>query len=822
MAASPSPVAIAAALATQIVCGEHISAVVTDDGDLHTFGRGDTWQLGHGDEDGQHCRAPTVVSAPQASLRGCVSRVALGADHAMAVDTNGRLFAFGRGSFSQLGLGDTSDRASPTLVEGEGLRGKAVVSVACGWRFTLVACANGEVFSWGAGSAGQLGHPSKLRRRVPTKIEALADVVDVSAGETHAMALDTAGALYVWGSNQHGRLGLGAIEEWGAERTTPTVVSSLPACARISAGNRHSACVSRNGGLYTWGCNADGRLGVGTTLDACTPQRVVLPGKPTVAVVACGVAHTLALSASGRIFAWGSGKSGRLGVDGSGSAGSEHENRVSPAPVFVASDSHTRFVDVAAGSNHNLAIQDTGKVMAWGALISVSNKGQLGLTKTEADAAASDALGAFGDDVGDSDTSVDDDDDGDEDFRGGGGGNGNGALLAPISIGLVKKASTLSMRVKKMPPQLTGSDVLVGGADPHPALQTPAMAAAAAARAAGRGETKPGAFTPRPGVGGGTKRQLAFPTDFAGETDLTHLGAIKVHTPSRASARFEAAQSGGLSSSSSSSGRGIEHAAMDFHPDSAKKTGVRAGQHTPRPGRDNRRGSEGAAHAGVPPPLFPSAASDQGDDRLSAPLHVQVNTPSVAAAKALRNLHGDEFATSQQEEEEDAAVESFAEEGEDGQELAPGALSPSSSGIHPAKLQSALKRTMHNFADHKFATLLRGLTSALGKQHLLAQASALTKWKLTIAVLQIQQRALVHIRDTKKGYDLLGARLIYRAVCKLSQKLLRRGFNALTLAMFMSRATERALGSTADARHDLVVRLRKMKEKDQLMKQRLQ
>jgi hypothetical protein len=509
-------------------------------------------------------------------------------------------------------------------------------------------------------------------------------------------------------------------------------------------------------------------------------------------------------------------------VDGSGSAGSEHENRVSPAPVFVASDSHTRFVDVAAGSNHNLAIQDTGKVMAWGALISVSNKGQLGLTKTEADDAASDALGAFGDDVGDSDTSVDDDDDGDEDFRGGGGGNGNGALLAPISIGLVKKASTLSMRVKKMPPQLTGSDVLVGGADPHPALQTPAMAAAAAARAAGRGETKPGAFTPRPGVGGGTKRQLAFPTDFAGETDLTHLGAIKVHTPSRASARFEAAQSGGLSSSSSSSGRGIEHAAMDFHPDSAKKTGVRAGQHTPRPGRDNRRGSEGAAHAGVPPPLFPSAASDQGDDRLSAPLHVQVNTPSVAAAKALRNLHGDQFATSQQEEEEAAAVESFAEEGEDGQELAPGALSPSSSGIHPAKLQSALKRTMHNFADHKFATLLRGLTSALGKQHLLAQASALTKWKLTIAVLQIQQRALVHIRDTKKGYDLLGARLIYRAVCKLSQKLLRRGFNALTLAMFMSRATERALGGTADARHDLVVRLRKMKEKDQLMKQRLQ
>ena len=81
---------------------------------------------------------------------------------------------------------------------------------------------------------------------------------------------------------------------------------------------------------------------------------------------------------------------------------------------------------------------------------------------------------------------------------------------------------------------------------------------------------------------------------------------------------------------------------------------------------------------------------------------------------------------------------------------------------------------------------------------------------------------MVNIRATKKGYDLLGARMMYRAVCKLSQKLLRRGFNALTLAMFTSRATERALGNTQDARHDLVVRLKKMKESDQLMKQRLQ
>ena len=405
MASSPAEVAIDTALATQIVCGEHISAVVTDDGDLYMFGREDTLQLGRGEDEGE-AKASRATSGPVPvpSLCGRVVAVALGADHVCAIDTTGSLFSFGRGSFSQLGLGDTVDRASPTRVDG---LSSAVVSVACGWRFTLAVCTGGDVFSWGAGSTGQLGHPSKLRRRVPTKIEALAPdrlngshITSVSAGEIHSMALDDAGAVYMWGCNQNGRLGLGEVDSWGKERTTPTVLSSMSACAVISAGNRHSACVTRSGVLYTWGCNADGRLGIRTTVDACTPQRVSLPGKPKVATVSCGVAHTLALSAAGRIFSWGCGKSGRLGMSSrDGSAESKHENRDAPAPVVVQADPQMRFVNVAAGSNHNLAVCDSGRVMAWGALISVSNKGQLGLKAEQSEYAEEEEFAAFGEDV---------------------------------------------------------------------------------------------------------------------------------------------------------------------------------------------------------------------------------------------------------------------------------------------------------------------------------------------------------------------------------------------------------------------------------------
>ena len=727
MATFPSPVAIDASLASKIVCGEHVSAVVTDDGDLYTFGRGDSWQLGQKESE-KDCPIPAAVP----SLRGRVVHVALGADHTCIVDTSGKLFCYGRGSFSQLGLGDTSDRRMPTLVDG--LSGP-VVSVGAGWRFTLAVCKGGDVFSWGAGSTGQLGHPSKLRRRIPTKIEALdpnrlgATVNKVAAGETHSIALDAKGNVYAWGSNQQGRLGIGEVEEWGLERTTPTLLSSLSSVVMISAGNRHSACVTRVGVLYSWGCNPDGRLGNGTTIDACAPQKIILPTNEGVAAVSCGVCHTLALSASGRMFAWGCGKSGRLGVGKQGEGGAfDHENRLSPASVPL-SDAQARFVDVAAGSNHNLAIQDTGQVVSWGALASVSNRGQLGLRVTEGNnsnlGANVDEFVEFGEGIGDSDTSEDSD-----------VGPLDENNLQALQEGLVRTASSLSLRVKKLPPQLTGDDVLVGGADPHPALQTAATVQEAAALAAS-GKVKAGTFTPRPGAGG-AKQHLAFPTEFVGETDLTALGTIKVHTPSKAKEKL----------------------------------------------KKNRHSS---AEAG---------------DSLPTQIPVQVSMPSIAVSMELENL---------QDENGVAHEDNLKETG----------VSPTS-GIHPAKLHNALKQTMHNFAGHKFATLLKGLASAIQKQHLLAQASALCKWKLNVMAIDFRQYATSHVRNVKKGYDLLGSRLMYRIVCRLQQKILRRGFKALTMTLFTSRAAQRALYSTADARQDLIAKLKKMKEKEKLMNQRLQ
>jgi len=66
------------------------------------------------------------------------------------------VFSWGRGEDGQLGLGDTSDQDEPTYVDA--LRGVGVRQIACGSGHTVVLTVDGEVYTWGRGDDGRLGH----------------------------------------------------------------------------------------------------------------------------------------------------------------------------------------------------------------------------------------------------------------------------------------------------------------------------------------------------------------------------------------------------------------------------------------------------------------------------------------------------------------------------------------------------------------------------------------------------------------------------------------------------------------------------------------
>jgi alpha-tubulin suppressor-like RCC1 family protein len=240
---------------------------------------------------------------------------------------------------------------------------------------TLSIRPDGSLWAWGANLEGQLGDGTTTSHATPVRV--LAESPDtrwaqVAAGTSHTLALSADGRLYAWGANADGQLGDGST----APHHSPAVVA-LPAALghaawkQIAAGTSHSLALTTDGHLYAWGNNTSGELGNGARTDQTTPVEVSLPASagPTAwAQVAAGTNHTLALTADGRLYAWGSNAWGQLGTGGP-------EKALLPVALPPpGKGAGTRWAQVAAGRYHTLALSTDGRLYTWG-----SNRfGQLG------------------------------------------------------------------------------------------------------------------------------------------------------------------------------------------------------------------------------------------------------------------------------------------------------------------------------------------------------------------------------------------------------------------------------------------------------------
>jgi alpha-tubulin suppressor-like RCC1 family protein len=113
--------------------------------------------------------------------------------------------------------------------------------------------------------------------------------------------------LWVWGSNEYGKLGNGA----STAKTKPVPVKSGIKFTMVAAGSVHSTAIDEFGNLWTWGYNKNGRLGDGTTSDKSTPMQVKSGTK--FKDVSAGSNYTLAIDEKGKLWAWGNNDMGQLG-----------------------------------------------------------------------------------------------------------------------------------------------------------------------------------------------------------------------------------------------------------------------------------------------------------------------------------------------------------------------------------------------------------------------------------------------------------------------------------------------------------------------------
>ncbi len=171
--------------------------------------------------------------------------VAAGWNHTLALLDDGSVLAWGSNTRGQLGLGCAGlDSFRDRPVKVDGFDGLEVVKLAAGHDFSLALCANGTVYAWGNNDTGQLGlGDTETRNQIltPTRIPALdgAGIVEVAAGFAHCAAVSATGAVYLWGANEMGQLGLGDRKG----RSTPTLNAALAdvVSSQVSCGRWHTA-----------------------------------------------------------------------------------------------------------------------------------------------------------------------------------------------------------------------------------------------------------------------------------------------------------------------------------------------------------------------------------------------------------------------------------------------------------------------------------------------------------------------------------------------------------------------------------------------------
>lgn len=256
----------------------------------------------------------------------------------------GVLWSQGEGESYLLGRGDNADSAA--LVQPDPPL-PATRSVAYGHTHVLAADAAGSVYVWGSNAAGQGGNAVVGGMlRTPQKVTRLWGVVGVAAGVDTSFALRRDGSVWAWGANSLGQLGLGDR----VDRSVPTRLAGLPPVIDGSVSTTHALALTADGRVFAWG------YGVSEV-----PREVA--GLPPVVAVTAGWQRSFAVTAEGSVYAWGSNVAGSLCT----ADAADH-----PSPVIVPGVSGV--VQVAAGAEHTVLRTAAGVVSGCGSNAS----GQLG------------------------------------------------------------------------------------------------------------------------------------------------------------------------------------------------------------------------------------------------------------------------------------------------------------------------------------------------------------------------------------------------------------------------------------------------------------
>ncbi|KAK6920855.1 Regulator of chromosome condensation, RCC1, partial [Dillenia turbinata] len=297
--------------------------------------------------------------------------IACGSCHAVFVTRQGKIFSWGGGSGGKLGHGFEADVSSPKFISAP--TASYIELVACGEYHTCAVTVSGNLYTWGDGnhSFGLLGHGSVASHWTPTRVTGLEDVnvSKIACGPWHTAAVTLEGQLFTFGDGTFGTLGHGdqcsttmprQVEILKGLRTTTVSCGAWHTAAVVEVPAEHSGS---DGTLtkkhFTWGDGDKGQLGLGDIEPRLIPDHVSALDDVSFSQVACGYSITVALIASGRVYTMGSSMHGQLGSPGSCRANGQlghGDNGDRNGPTLVEALKDKQVKSVICGSNFTAAI----------------------------------------------------------------------------------------------------------------------------------------------------------------------------------------------------------------------------------------------------------------------------------------------------------------------------------------------------------------------------------------------------------------------------------------------------------------------------------
>jgi RHS repeat-associated protein len=241
-----------------IAAGEAHSMALDKEGHVWTWGYNGSGQLG----DGSLTDKTTPV---QVENLDDIIAIAAGYYHSLALKKDKTVWEWGENGNRQLCNGITTDQPLPISVNSL----TNVIAISSGYQHNLAIKDDNSVWAWGYNGDGRLGDGTFTTPTIePVKTLLPDDIVAVDCGQDHSIALQSNGNVCTWGKNDSGQLGDGTT----VSKPNPAIVEHIQSeIIAVSGGEQHSVALASNGTIWAWGKNDQYQLGNKTTQDSLIP-----------------------------------------------------------------------------------------------------------------------------------------------------------------------------------------------------------------------------------------------------------------------------------------------------------------------------------------------------------------------------------------------------------------------------------------------------------------------------------------------------------------------------------------------------------------------